>query len=63
MALPAVAARRRTARNSTQRAKGSPPLAGAASLVDESQDPWIVTDTSCVEPPRAIVMVTVSPAL
>ena len=43
--------------------KGPPPHEGTAGLVNESQDPWIVTDTSCVEPPRAIVMVTVSPAL
>ena len=42
--------------------KGPPPHKGTAGLVNESQDPWIVTDTSRVAPSRAIVRLMVSPA-
>ena len=42
--------------------KGPPPHEGTAGLVNESQDPWIVTDTSRVAPSRAIVRLMVSPA-
>ena len=42
--------------------KGPPPHEGTAGLVDERQDPWIVTDTSRVAPSRAIVRLMVSPA-
>ena len=42
--------------------KGPPPHEGTAGLVNERQDPWIVTDTSRVAPSRAIVRLMVSPA-